>query len=118
MELDSNGFVFPSLGQGWCHCKGDCRSADFRSGFRAKHAALRSLDRPDEAFAISAPVTDSAHTAANVRDRLWAYRDAGIQNVMATPRDHDTNSPHHREGVSPGARRAVVATTGMTCVRV
>ena len=49
-------------------------------------------ERPGEDFAISIRVGCNAQTVAGLRDALSAYRDAGIQHVMAAPEDRDIDT--------------------------
>jgi alkanesulfonate monooxygenase SsuD/methylene tetrahydromethanopterin reductase-like flavin-dependent oxidoreductase (luciferase family) len=46
-------------------------------------------ERPDPAFTVSLRISCNAGNAAGLRDTLRAYRDAGIQHVMAAPDDRD-----------------------------
>jgi probable F420-dependent oxidoreductase len=46
-------------------------------------------ERPDPAFTVSLRISCNASNAAGLRDTLGAYRDAGIQHVMAAPDDRD-----------------------------
>lgn len=46
-------------------------------------------ERPDADFTISLRVGVSAATVGEMHDALRAYRDAGVQHVMAAPEDRD-----------------------------
>ncbi|HEY0425218.1 MAG TPA: hypothetical protein VGC82_18005, partial [Rhodopila sp.] len=43
-------------------------------------------------FTISIRVSCNAQNVENMRDALSAYRDAGIQHVMAAPEDRDIDT--------------------------
>jgi probable F420-dependent oxidoreductase len=47
------------------------------------------LDRPNDDFTVSLRVSCNAHNVTTMRDVLGAYRDAGVQHVMAAPEDRD-----------------------------
>jgi probable F420-dependent oxidoreductase len=49
-------------------------------------------ERPGKDFTISIRVSCNAQNVENMRDALSAYRDAGIQHVMAAPEDRDIDS--------------------------
>jgi hypothetical protein len=49
-------------------------------------------ERPGEDFTISIRVNCNATNVASMRDALGAYRDAGIQHVMAAPEDRDIDT--------------------------
>ncbi len=49
---------------------------------------LRAV-RPDPAFTISLRVSCTAENVDDLRDRLAAYRDAGVQHVLVAPEDRD-----------------------------
>ena len=49
-------------------------------------------ERPDPGFTISLRVSCSAANVAAMRDTLAAYRDAGVQHVMAAPEDRDLDT--------------------------
>ena len=57
-------------------------------------AVVRRLraERADEAFTISLRISCSADTVTGLRDTLAAYRDAGVQHVMAAPEDRDIDT--------------------------
>ena len=57
------------------------KAADLVKRFRA--------ERPGEDFTISIRVNCNAGNVGGMRDALAAYRDAGIQHVMAAPEDRD-----------------------------
>jgi probable F420-dependent oxidoreductase len=46
-------------------------------------------ERPNEDFTISIRVSCNAQNVGGMRDALSAYRDAGIQHVMAAPEDRE-----------------------------
>jgi probable F420-dependent oxidoreductase len=46
-------------------------------------------ERPEEAFTISLRISCNASNVGSLRDTLGAYRDAGVQHVMAAPEDRD-----------------------------
>ncbi len=48
--------------------------------------------RPDPAFTISLRVSCSATNVGTMRDTLAAYRDAGVQHVMAAPDDRELDA--------------------------
>jgi probable F420-dependent oxidoreductase len=48
--------------------------------------------RPDEAFTISLRISCNAANAGGLRGTLGAYRDAGVQHVMAAPEDRDIDT--------------------------
>jgi probable F420-dependent oxidoreductase len=49
-------------------------------------------ERPDADFTVSLRVNCNAHNVATMRDALSAYRDAGVQHVMAAPEDRDIDT--------------------------
>lgn len=49
-------------------------------------------ERPDQGFTISIRVNCNAGNVGTMRDALGAYRDAGIQHVMAAPEDRDIDT--------------------------
>ncbi|MFO1025166.1 MAG: TIGR03619 family F420-dependent LLM class oxidoreductase [Acetobacteraceae bacterium] len=48
--------------------------------------------RPDPGFTISLRVSCSAASVGSMRDTLAAYRDAGVQHVMAAPEDRELDA--------------------------
>jgi hypothetical protein len=52
---------------------------------------LRAI-RPGEDFTISIRISCNAQNVGGLRDELNAYRDAGVQHVMAAPDDRDIDS--------------------------
>ncbi len=46
-------------------------------------------DRPGDEFTISLRISVNANSVATVRDSLGAFRDAGVQHIMAAPEDRD-----------------------------
>jgi len=49
-------------------------------------------ERPDEDFTISLRISCNAGNVGTLRDSLGAYRDAGIQHVLAAPEDRDIDT--------------------------
>ncbi len=48
--------------------------------------------RPESSFTISLRLGCNAHNVGAMRDELAAYRDAGVQHVMAAPEDRDLDT--------------------------
>ncbi len=49
-------------------------------------------ERPGEDFTVSVRMVVNAGTVGEVRDTLEAYRDAGVQHVLAAPDDRDIDA--------------------------
>jgi probable F420-dependent oxidoreductase len=50
------------------------------------------VERPGEDFTVSVRMVVNAGTVGEVRDTLEAYRDAGVQHVLAAPNDRDIDA--------------------------